>query len=213
MPTAPTRLRLGPGDFLPFGDMLRVPPRGDLLQPGARGPTCRVVYSLLDAANLAAANPQRQVVFAIGFETTAPNARYVWMAKNESSRTSALMTCSCRRSKAILEAGQSRRAFGLATFRVMAIANTSLWPRGIACRSGSRVRAGGHARAADDVAAARMVAPRWRTSTAGRSAATVTPFRFACEDVFEVCDRAAASAHPASGYRRARYREYDAPFR
>jgi hydrogenase expression/formation protein HypD len=42
-----------------------------------------VVYSPLDAVNLAAANPNRKVVFfAIGFETTAPaNAMAVWMAK------------------------------------------------------------------------------------------------------------------------------------
>src|SRR5262249_37222277 len=39
--------------------------------------------SPLDAVNLAAANPDRQVVFfAIGFETTAPaNAMAVWMAR------------------------------------------------------------------------------------------------------------------------------------
>ena len=43
----------------------------------------RVVYSPLDAVNLAAANPDRKVVFfAIGFETTAPaNAMAVWLAR------------------------------------------------------------------------------------------------------------------------------------
>jgi hydrogenase expression/formation protein HypD len=70
--------------FCSFGDMLRVPgTRGDLLQLKAHGSDVRVVYSPLDAVNLAAANPDRQVVFfAIGFETTAPpNAMAVWMAK------------------------------------------------------------------------------------------------------------------------------------
>jgi hydrogenase expression/formation protein HypD len=69
--------------FCSFGDMLRVPgSRGDLLQLKAQGRDVRVVYSPLDAVNLAAANPTRQVVFfAIGFETTAPaNAMAVWMA-------------------------------------------------------------------------------------------------------------------------------------
>jgi hydrogenase expression/formation protein HypD len=69
--------------FCSFGDMLRVPgSRGDLLQLKSQGSDIRVVYSPLDAVNLAAANPQRQVVFfAIGFETTAPpNAMAVWMA-------------------------------------------------------------------------------------------------------------------------------------
>src|SRR5262249_49035350 len=56
--------------------------RGDLLQLKSGGSDVRIVYSPLDAVNLAAANPARQVVFfAIGFETTAPpNAMAVWMA-------------------------------------------------------------------------------------------------------------------------------------
>jgi hydrogenase expression/formation protein HypD len=69
--------------FCSFGDMLRVPgSRGDLLQLKSQGSDIRIVYSPLDAVNLAAANPDRQVVFfAIGFETTAPpNAMAVWMA-------------------------------------------------------------------------------------------------------------------------------------
>ena len=69
--------------FCSFGDMLRVPgSRGDLLQLKSQGSDVRIVYSPLDAVNLAAANPDRQVVFfAIGFETTAPaNAMAVWLA-------------------------------------------------------------------------------------------------------------------------------------
>jgi hydrogenase expression/formation protein HypD len=70
--------------FCSFGDMLRVPgSRGDLLELKSRGSDVRIVYSPLDAVNLAAANPERKVVFfAIGFETTAPaNAMAVWMAR------------------------------------------------------------------------------------------------------------------------------------
>jgi hydrogenase expression/formation protein HypD len=70
--------------FCSFGDMLRVPgSRGDLLQLKSQGSDVRVVYSPLDAVNLAAARPDRQVVFfAIGFETTAPpNAMAVWLAR------------------------------------------------------------------------------------------------------------------------------------
>src|SRR5437016_4044582 len=70
--------------FCSFGDMLRVPgSRGDLLQLKSRGSDVRIVYSPLDAVNLAAANPDRKVVFfAIGFETTAPpNAMAIWMAR------------------------------------------------------------------------------------------------------------------------------------
>jgi hydrogenase expression/formation protein HypD len=70
--------------FCSFGDMLRVPgSRGDLLQLKSHGSDVRVVYSPLDAVNLAAARPDRKVVFfAIGFETTAPpNAMAVWLAR------------------------------------------------------------------------------------------------------------------------------------
>ena len=69
--------------FCSFGDMLRVPgSRGDLLQLKSQGSDVRIVYSPLDAVNLAAANPAKKVVFfAIGFETTAPpNAMAVWLA-------------------------------------------------------------------------------------------------------------------------------------
>lgn len=70
--------------FCSFGDMLRVPgSHGDLASLRARGADVRVVYSPLDAVELAAREPERQVVFfAIGFETTAPaNAMSVWLAK------------------------------------------------------------------------------------------------------------------------------------
>ena len=57
-----------------YGDMLRVPGRrGSLAKARARGADLRVVYSSLDAVRLAAAEPERQLVFAaVGFETTAP---------------------------------------------------------------------------------------------------------------------------------------------
>src|SRR6516165_2951804 len=70
--------------FCSFGDMLRVPgSRGDLLALKSSGSDIRIVYSPLDAVNLAATHPDRRVVFfAIGFETTAPpNAMAVWMAR------------------------------------------------------------------------------------------------------------------------------------
>ncbi len=57
-----------------FGDMMRVPgSRGSLEEERARGADVRVVYSPADAVELAAACPERQVVFlGVGFETTAP---------------------------------------------------------------------------------------------------------------------------------------------
>jgi hydrogenase expression/formation protein HypD len=70
--------------FTSFGDMLRVPGSDcDLLQVRARGGQVRVVYSPLDALEIAFRNPDKQVVFfAVGFETTAPaNAMAVWRAR------------------------------------------------------------------------------------------------------------------------------------
>jgi hydrogenase expression/formation protein HypD len=57
-----------------FGDMLRVPGSlGTLLQARARGAEVRMVYSPLDAVQLAARDPARQIVFlGVGFETTVP---------------------------------------------------------------------------------------------------------------------------------------------
>jgi len=61
--------------FASFGDVMRVPGRhGSPLQHMARGVDVRMVYSPLDALELARRHPDRQVVFfAIGFETTAPS--------------------------------------------------------------------------------------------------------------------------------------------
>jgi len=60
--------------FCSYGDMLRVPgSERDLFSVKASGGQVRVVYSPLDAVEIARQNPDKQVVFfAIGFETTAP---------------------------------------------------------------------------------------------------------------------------------------------
>jgi len=60
--------------FCSYGDMLRVPGSDrDLFSVKASGGQVRVVYSPLDAVEIARQNPDKQVVFfAIGFETTAP---------------------------------------------------------------------------------------------------------------------------------------------
>ena len=70
------RMAEQPGVILAtYGDMLRVPGvKGrSLLKAKADGADIRMVYSAADAVALAAANPDREVVFlAIGFETTTP---------------------------------------------------------------------------------------------------------------------------------------------
>ena len=57
-----------------FGDMMRVPgSKLDLLGAKARGADVRILYSTLDAVDLAERNPEKEVVFlAVGFETTVP---------------------------------------------------------------------------------------------------------------------------------------------
>ena len=66
-----------------FGDMMRVPGSStDLLKVKAQGGDVRMVYSPLDAVNIARKNPDSKVVFfGVGFETTAPaNAMAVFEA-------------------------------------------------------------------------------------------------------------------------------------
>ncbi|MEP7010084.1 MAG: hydrogenase formation protein HypD [Acidobacteriota bacterium] len=72
--------------FCSFGDMLRVPgSEKDLFRIKSEGGDVRLVYSPLDALQLARDLPEREVVFfGIGFETTAPaNAMAVHLAKQQ----------------------------------------------------------------------------------------------------------------------------------
>jgi len=80
--------------FCSFGDMLRVPGTdADLFQIKGRGGDVRVVYSPLDAVELAVKNPDKQVVFfGVGFETTAPaNAMSVHLARRRSIKNFSLL--------------------------------------------------------------------------------------------------------------------------
>lgn len=75
--------------FCSFGDMLRVPGScSDLFAAKSRGGDVRIVYSPMDALQIARENTDRHVVFfAVGFETTAPaNAMAVYRAKQEGIR-------------------------------------------------------------------------------------------------------------------------------
>lgn len=73
--------------FTSFGDMMRVPgSTSTLLEAKARGADVRMVYSPMDALEVAAANPDREVVFfAVGFETTAPSTALTLLAARERS--------------------------------------------------------------------------------------------------------------------------------
>ena len=80
--------------FCSFGDMLRVPgSKVDLFRVKAEGGDIRVVYSPLDALQIARQNPEREVVFfGIGFETTAPaNAMAVHQARRQGIRNFSML--------------------------------------------------------------------------------------------------------------------------
>jgi hydrogenase expression/formation protein HypD len=80
--------------FCSFGDMLRVPGSSkDLFGVRADGGDVRIVYSPLDAVQLAAKNPDREVVFfGVGFETTAPaNAMAAHMARRQNVQNFSLL--------------------------------------------------------------------------------------------------------------------------
>lgn len=85
--------------FTSYGDMLRVPGSDrDLFSIRAAGGDVRVVYSPLDAVQIAIDNPEKEVVFfAIGFETTAPaNAMSVIKAKAQGVKNYSILVSQVR---------------------------------------------------------------------------------------------------------------------
>ena len=78
-----------------FGDMIRVPgSKKSLLEAKANGGDLRVLYSPIEAVNIAKQNPNKEVVFfAVGFETTAPaNALSVLHAEKEGVKNYSILT-------------------------------------------------------------------------------------------------------------------------
>lgn len=78
-----------------YGDMLRVPGANkSLLDAKAGGADIRILYSPLEAVQLAQNNPEKEVVFfAVGFETTAPaNAMSVVQAHQLGIKNYSILT-------------------------------------------------------------------------------------------------------------------------
>jgi hydrogenase expression/formation protein HypD len=117
--------------FASFGDMLRVPgSASDLFGVRAAGGDVRVVYSPLDAVQLAATHPDREVVFfAIGFETTAPaNAMAVLEAERRGLANFSLVAshvCVPGAMRAILASPRNRVQAFLAAGHVCAVMGTA----------------------------------------------------------------------------------------
>ena len=211
--------------FCSFGDMLRVPgSRGDLLQLKSRGCDVRVVYSPLDAVNLAAARPDRKVVFfAIGFETTAPpNAMAVWMARKKKLANfsvlvshvlvppvmTALLEAPGNRVQGFLGPGHVCAVMGTGEYGPITrrykvpVVITGFEPLDLLEGVLHTVRQLEEGRAEVENPYARAVRPKGNPAS-----------RRLIEDVFEVCDRKwrGIGMIPGSGYRlRAEYRDHDA---
>lgn len=120
--------------FCSFGDMLRVPGTDrDLFRVKGEGGDVRVVYSPLDALQLARQHPDRQVVFfAIGFETTAPaNAMAVHQARRLGLDNFSLLVSHVRvppAIEAIMAAPDCRVQGFLAAGHVCSVMGTAEYP-------------------------------------------------------------------------------------
>ncbi len=120
--------------FCSFGDMLRVPGTGrDLFRVKGEGGDVRVVYSPMDALELARRHPDREVVFfGIGFETTAPaNAMAVHQARRLGLRNFSLLVSHVRvppAVEAIMTAPACRVQGFLAAGHVCSVMGTAEYP-------------------------------------------------------------------------------------
>jgi hydrogenase expression/formation protein HypD len=116
-----------------FGDMLRVPgSRNSLEKAKADGADVRVVYSTLDALQIARDNPDQPVVFlGIGFETTAPTiAASLLQAEAEGVGNYYILPMhklTPPATKAILDSGESRLDGIIGPGHVTTIIGSSAW--------------------------------------------------------------------------------------
>jgi hydrogenase expression/formation protein HypD len=211
--------------FCSFGDMLRVPgSHGDLLQLKSQGADVRVVYSPLDAIQIAASNPARQVVFfAIGFETTAPaNAMAVTLAARRGLANFSVLVSQVLvppAIAAILEAPDNRVQAFLGPGHVCTVVGCSEYEPLVERYRVPIVVTGfepvdmleGILMTVEQLEAgeARLENQYRRVATGEGNAAS----RALIDHVWEVCDRKwrGVGAIPASGWRlRERYQQFDA---
>ena len=195
------------------------------LQLKSQGGDVRVVYSPLDAVNLAAANPDRKVVFfAIGFETTAPpNAMAVWLAQqaaaDELQRAGLARAGAADDHRDPASAGQPRAGLPRAGPRLhrdglrRVRADRPPLPRADR-RSPASSRSTCSKACCGRCGSSKRAGPRSRTSTPAPCGREGNPAsRQLIEDVFEVCDRKwrGVGLIPKSGYKlRHEYRDHDA---
>lgn len=89
-----------------FGDMMRVPgSSASLASEKAAGADVRIVYSPLDALNIAEHNPDDNVIFiGVGFETTTPTIAAAILEAEERSLTNFSVFCAHKSTPAALRA-------------------------------------------------------------------------------------------------------------
>jgi hydrogenase expression/formation protein HypD len=116
-----------------FGDMLKVPgSHGSLQTAKAEGADVRVVYSTLDALQIAREHPERKIIFlGIGFETTAPTvAASILQAEAEGLHNLTVFSLhklTPPATRAILDAGESRLAGIIGPGHVTTIIGSQAW--------------------------------------------------------------------------------------
>jgi hydrogenase expression/formation protein HypD len=214
--------------FCSFGDMLRVPgSSADLFRVKSAGGDVRVVYSPLDALQLARDLPDRQVVFfGIGFETTAPaNAMTVYEAKRLGIGNFSLLVSHVLvppAIAAIMESPSCRVQGFLAAGHVCSVMGTAEYPP-LAQRYGVPIVVTGF-EPLDILEGIRRTVVQLETGRAevenayrrAVPAAGNPAAQAMLRDVFEVTDRAwrGIGVIPASGWRLAdAYRDFDAEVR
>lgn len=127
-----------------FGDMVRVPgSTGSLQDARSEGADVRIVYSTLDALQIARENPGQAVIFlGVGFETTAPTvAGSILRAQQEGLGNYFVLSlhkCTPPAMRAILDAGEVRLEGIIGPGHVTTIIGAEAWdflPRdyGIGC--------------------------------------------------------------------------------
>jgi hydrogenase expression/formation protein HypD len=214
--------------FCSFGDMLRVPgSESDLFRVKGAGGDVRVVYSPLDALNLARDNPGREVVFfGIGFETTAPaNAMTVYQAQRLGVRNFSLLVSHVLvppAIAAIMESPSCRVQGFLAAGHVCSVMGTTEYPP-LAERYGVPIVVTGFEPLdlLEGIRRAVLQLESGRHELENAYPRVVPPegnpaAKAMLADVFEVTDRAwrGIGVIPASGWRLSeRYRDFDAESR
>ena len=116
-----------------YGDMVRVPgSQGSLQEARAEGADVRIVYSTLDALEIARQNPARSVVFlGVGFETTAPTTAAAILKAEQEGLRNFFVLCLHKltppATRAILDAGEVRLDGVLGPGHVTTVIGADAW--------------------------------------------------------------------------------------